>query len=146
MLAAAQTAAEQLAAEGLEVTVWDPRVVSPPDPEMLADAARHRLIVTVEDGIRFGGGGMFITDALASWARGEGRPCPSVTNLGIPRAYIPQGRPDDLLAELGLDGPGVAASVRQLVNRSFPPRPGPAGSQTDLVEGSVTQSEATEQS
>ncbi len=38
MLAAAQAAADALAAEGIEATVWDVRVV-PLDPEMLADAA-----------------------------------------------------------------------------------------------------------
>jgi len=87
---------------------------------MLADAAGHGLVVSVEDGVRFGGAGMFVTDALAAWAQGEGRALPTVANLGIPRAYIPQGRPDDLLAELGLDGPGVAASVRQLVDALGP--------------------------
>ncbi|MGH8996590.1 MAG: 1-deoxy-D-xylulose-5-phosphate synthase [Acidimicrobiales bacterium] len=117
MLAACEKAATELAGEGLDATVWDVRVVSPPDPEMLADAAGHRLVVTVEDGVRFGGAGMFLTDALASWARGEERAVPPVTNLGIPRSYIPQGRADDLLAQLGLDGPGVAATVRQLIDR-----------------------------
>jgi 1-deoxy-D-xylulose-5-phosphate synthase len=122
MLAACQAAAAELAAEGLAPSVWDVRLVSPPDPEMLADAAGHRLVVTVEDGVRFGGAGMFLTDALDSWAHGEGRATPLIANLGIPRAYIPQGRPDDLLAELGLDGPGVAASVRALVDQA-PGRP-----------------------
>ncbi len=32
-------AAAELAAEGIDATVWDVRVVSPPDPAMLADAA-----------------------------------------------------------------------------------------------------------
>jgi 1-deoxy-D-xylulose-5-phosphate synthase len=118
MLAACEDAARELDAEGMAPSVWDVRVVSPPDPDLLADAARHDLVVTVEDGVRFGGAGMFLADALASWARGEGVPVPTVANLGIPRAYIPQGRPDDLLAELGLDGRGIAASVRQLVDRS----------------------------
>jgi 1-deoxy-D-xylulose-5-phosphate synthase len=116
MVAACEAAAVLLAAEGIDAAVWDVRVVSPPDPAMLADAASHQLVVTVEDGVRFGGAGMFLTDALAAWARGEGRPVPASANLGIPRAYIPQGRPDDLLSHLGLDGPGVAASVRQLLD------------------------------
>jgi len=120
MVAACESAAQELANEGIDATVWDVRVVSPPDPEMLADAAGHGLVVSVEDGVRFGGAGMFVTDALAAWAQGEGRALPTVANLGIPRAYIPQGRPDDLLAELGLDGPGVAASVRQLVDALGP--------------------------
>ena len=117
MLAAAEEAAVLLAAEGIDVTIWDPRVISPPDPTLLADAADHDLVVTAEDGVRFGGAGMFLTDAVAAWADGEDRRRPAVVNLGIPRAYVPQGRADDLLSELGLDGPGVAASVRALVDR-----------------------------
>jgi 1-deoxy-D-xylulose-5-phosphate synthase len=120
MVAVCEAAAEELAAEGLTASVWDARVVSPPDPVMLADAAGHDVVVTVEDGVRFGGAGMFLGDALASWAGGEGQPLPPIINLGIPRAYIAQGRPDDLLAELGLDGAGVAASVRLLVDSSVP--------------------------
>ncbi len=119
LLEACEAAAAELAGVGLAATVWDPRVVSPPDPEMLADAAAHHLVVTAEDGVRFGGAGMFLTDALASWARGEGAEAPTVTNLGVPRTYVTQGNPDDLLAELGLDGPGIAASIRQLVDRDL---------------------------
>jgi deoxyxylulose-5-phosphate synthase len=31
--------------------------------------------------------------------------------LGVPRSYIAQGKPDLILAELGLDGPGIASTV-----------------------------------
>jgi len=51
------SAADELAAEGMEATVWDVRVVSPPDVVMLDDAMRHRLVVTAEDGVRHGGAG-----------------------------------------------------------------------------------------
>jgi len=37
--------------------------------------------------------------------------------LGVPTRYIPHGKPDAILADLGLDGPGVAATVRAIVNR-----------------------------
>ena len=33
---------------------------------MLDDAARHRVVITAEDGIRQGGAGMFVADALRS--------------------------------------------------------------------------------
>jgi 1-deoxy-D-xylulose-5-phosphate synthase len=123
LVAACEHAATELGREGLGVTVWDVRVVSPPDPAMLADAAGHQLVVTVEDGVRFGGAGMFVVDALASWARGAGQEPPASASLGLPREYIPQGRADDLLSELGLDGPGVAASVRHLVDARSKIRP-----------------------
>ena len=41
MVTAAEEARRPLADEGIDVTVWDVRVVSHPDPAMLADAARH---------------------------------------------------------------------------------------------------------
>ena len=113
MVAAAEEAADKLATEGIDVTVWDVRVVSPPDPVMLADAARHRLVVTAEDGMRQGGAGMFLTDALHD-ARPSGD-VPPVTVLGIPRTFIPQDKPDRILARFGLDGPGLAHSIRQLM-------------------------------
>jgi len=115
MLQAAEDAAEILAADGVDVTVWDARVVRPPDPQMLADAGRHDLIVTVEDGVRSGGAGAFIADAVADLR--ETRSCPPVLVLGIPTAYIPHGTQDQILAQLGLDGPGIAADITKAMPR-----------------------------
>jgi len=42
-----------------------------------------------------------------------GRPLPPVRLLGIPRRFLAQGKPDAILAMLGLDGPGIAASVTE---------------------------------
>ena len=114
LVEAAEDAAEILAASGIEATVWDVRVVSPPDPTMLADAARHPLVVTVEDGVRQGGAGMFLLDAMASQFPPAGSvPAPVTRVLGVPRAFIAQSKPDRILAQLGLDGPGIAGAVRE---------------------------------
>jgi len=94
--------------------VWDVRVVSPPDPAMLADAAGHGLVVTVEDGVRVGGAGSFLVDALRSSS--TDRPLVPVRTLGIPRSYVAQGKPDAILASLGLDGPGIASSVLEAMS------------------------------
>jgi len=110
MVEAAEEAVDKLRADGIDATVWDVRVVSPPDPEMLADAAAHALVVTVEDGIRVGGAGMFMVDAMRALP-GVDRPQPPVRILGVPRSYLVQGKPDKILAELGLDGPGIASAV-----------------------------------
>ena len=112
MVEAAEEAAGKLATEGVDATVWDVRVVSPPDPSMLADAAEHGLVVTVEDGIRVGGAGTFLVDAMTNLP-GRQRPLPAVCNLGVPPRFIPQGKPDSILADLGLDGPGIAHSVTE---------------------------------
>ena len=109
MLAAALAASDLLIDDGIEATVWDPRVVKPLDPAMLVDAAMHRLVVTIEDGFRTGGVGTTIGASLADFA---GTATPTVINLGVPDEYIPQGKAEAILSRLGLDGPGVAATVR----------------------------------
>jgi 1-deoxy-D-xylulose-5-phosphate synthase len=129
MLAACLEAAEELAGEGVEVTVWDPRLVKPFDPELVADAASHGVVVTVEDGLRDGGAGSalaaaivdHLVDPAAVDEQAERRPMPLVRVLGVPSVYIPHGKPDEILAHLGLDGTGVAAEVRRLLRRAARP-------------------------
>jgi 1-deoxy-D-xylulose-5-phosphate synthase len=109
MLDTASDAAAVLAAEGINPTVWDVRAVRPLDPVMLADAADHHLVVTLEDGIRFGGAGAFIAQCLVDIQRH--RQCRPVLILGVPTAYIPHGSPAAILSQLGLDGTGVASAT-----------------------------------
>jgi 1-deoxy-D-xylulose-5-phosphate synthase len=115
MLGAASEAAAQLEADGLSVSVWDPRVVSPLDDRMLDDAAAHRAVVTIEDGMREGGVGAGIADALCH--RGLTAPAPKIKVLGTPVAYVPHGKPDQILADLGLDADGVVAAVRNILDQ-----------------------------
>ncbi len=112
MVQAAEDAAAKLATEGVEATVWDVRVVRPADQEMLADAARHHLVVTVEDGMMVGGAGDFLRQALDPLTAGA-IARPGVLVLGTPVAYIPHAPEASAIhAKLGLDADGLAASVR----------------------------------
>jgi len=116
---AAEEAAATLAVAGISATVWDARVVKPLDPAMISDAASHPLVITVEDGIRDGGAGSAMALAIASVD--PGRPTAPVVVLGIPDRYIPQGKPAVILADLGLDGAGIARAVTDvLVDASSP--------------------------
>jgi 1-deoxy-D-xylulose-5-phosphate synthase len=115
MLGAASAAADRLAEQGHDVTVWDPRVVKPLDPEMLADAAGHRLVVTIEDGLRDGGIGAAIADSLSKLAPVGG---PAVRVLGVPSVYLAQGKPDVILARLGLDADGIVDEVLAWIRSS----------------------------
>jgi deoxyxylulose-5-phosphate synthase len=36
--------------------------------------------------------------------------------LGLPAKFIPQGKPDRILAQLGLDAEGIASTVRDRIN------------------------------
>ncbi len=107
MVEFAEKAAGALADEGVPITVWDVRSCAPLDDEMIADAARHRIVVTVEDGVRDGGVGMAMSDRVGALA-----PEVPVTVLGTPTRFIPHGEPKQILASLGLDAAGIAATVR----------------------------------
>jgi 1-deoxy-D-xylulose-5-phosphate synthase len=106
MVIDAHKAAQQLAERGVDVTVWDVRSCAPLDPEMIADAARHRLVVTCEDGVRDGGIGMTIADRVHAVDPGV-----QVNVLGIPSKFIPQGNADRILAQFGLDADGIVAAA-----------------------------------
>jgi 1-deoxy-D-xylulose-5-phosphate synthase len=107
LVGAAEKAAEQLRAGGADVTVWDVRCCAPLDPAMIADAARHRLVVTCEDGIRDGGIGSAIAREVHALD-----PSVRVEVLGVPTRFIPHAKPDRILAALGLDADGIVATVR----------------------------------
>ena len=106
MVAAALKAAEQLGADGTPVTVWDVRSCAPLDPAMIDDAATHRFVITVEDGIREGGIGTSIATQIA-----ERRTDTRVTVLGVPTKFLPHAKPDRLLSQLGLDADGIVAAI-----------------------------------
>jgi len=108
MLEAAEQAAEELTAAGTPVTLWDVRVCKPLDPDMIADAASHAAVVTVEDGIVEGGVGSMARTAIA-----ERSDATNVRVLGVPVAYIPHGDVAGILIDLGLDGPGIARSAQE---------------------------------
>ena len=116
MVAAAEEAAAILAEQGTVATVWDVRVVKPLDRVMLADAAGHRLVVTVEDGIKVGGIGSQIAEGIAELT--EQRRCPPVLVLGVPTEFLAHGKPDRILAELGLDGAGISAATAKALAAS----------------------------
>jgi 1-deoxy-D-xylulose-5-phosphate synthase len=110
MLPAAIGAAELLAADGINVTIYDPRVVQPLDPSMIDDLTTHEIVMSIEDGLRVGGAGAGVRDAL-----GERDADCRLRVLGIPIEYVPHGHPDDIHAGFGLDAVGIANSVRELI-------------------------------
>jgi 1-deoxy-D-xylulose-5-phosphate synthase len=108
MLETAEKAADVLAADGIDVTVWDARCCAPLDTEMIADASTHARLLTIEDGIRDGGIGMAIGDAVCSL-----RTATEVTMLGLPTKFIPHDpKSTAILSRFGLDVDSLVALVR----------------------------------
>jgi 1-deoxy-D-xylulose-5-phosphate synthase len=111
LVGAAAEAAAILTATGINITLWDVRSCAPLDPEMIADAATHNIVITAEDGIRDGGIGMTIADAIYSSPNTKA----AVHVLGVPMKFIPQAKPDAILAKLGLDARGIVNQVTELL-------------------------------
>jgi 1-deoxy-D-xylulose-5-phosphate synthase len=102
--------AERVAAEGRgSLTVWDVRSCAPLDQEMLADAARHDAVVTIEDGIADGGIGATIAAQITDLD-----PTTSVRVLGIPTRFLLHGSAGDIHAGLGLDAAGLTRTIDDL--------------------------------
>ncbi|MGH3447285.1 MAG: 1-deoxy-D-xylulose-5-phosphate synthase [Nocardioidaceae bacterium] len=107
LAASALEAAAELEAEGVHCTVVDPRWVLPVPTALSHLAASHRLVVTVEDGVRYGGVGSRLAAQLA-----ESDVDVPVRCFGLPSEYIPHGGRAELLAKYGLDAAGITESVR----------------------------------
>ncbi len=110
----AEKAAEILANKNIQVSLWDVRSCAPLDADMIRDAAQHRMVFTIEDGIRDGGIGMTIADAVNRDSASLGTEAPRIEILGVPTRFIPHAKPDKILAQLGLDAQGIADSVCNL--------------------------------
>ncbi|MEH1014912.1 1-deoxy-D-xylulose-5-phosphate synthase [Micromonospora sp. CPCC 206060] len=98
--------ATRVAEQGYGVTVVDPRWVRPVAAELVELAAAHRLVVTVEDGVRVGGVG----SALAQAMRDADIRVP-LRDLGVPADWHPHGTRAQILGDLGLTAQDVARDV-----------------------------------
>jgi 1-deoxy-D-xylulose-5-phosphate synthase len=95
------------AAETFDATVADMRFVKPLDEALILDlAARHEILVTLEENTIAGGAGSGVAELLA--AHGVVRRC---LHLGLPDRYIDHAEHPEQLASVGLDAPGVIASL-----------------------------------
>jgi 1-deoxy-D-xylulose-5-phosphate synthase len=104
--------ADRAAEQGIDVTVVDPRWVLPVAPEIVELARSHRLVVTLEDGMRAGGVGAAVAQAL----RDADVEVP-LRDLGVPAGWHPHGTRAELLADLGLTSQDVARNVIEWVSR-----------------------------
>jgi 1-deoxy-D-xylulose-5-phosphate synthase len=98
--------AERVAAQGLGVTVVDPRWVIPVDEGLPALCAAHELVVVVEDGVVTGGIGSAVSRELR--ARGVHVP---VIDAALPQQFFAHGNRADVLALAGLSAQEVARQI-----------------------------------
>lgn len=114
-------AADRLSDQGVGVTVVDPRWIKPVPAELVALAAKHRLVVTVEDNGRHGGFGW----ALAAALRDADVDVP-LRDLGLPQEFHGQGTRAEVLVSLGMTAQQVARRVTEWIASRADATPAPA--------------------
>ena len=98
--------AERLRAQGIGATVIDPRWVVPVQPSVVSLAAAHRLVITIEDGIRVGGVGTRVRQVLR-----EAGVDTAVDELGLPDEFLNHATREQILDDAGLSGAKIAHDV-----------------------------------
>ncbi|WP_236969037.1 1-deoxy-D-xylulose-5-phosphate synthase [Microbacterium aurantiacum] len=107
---------ERLRAQGIGATVVDPRWVVPVQPSIVDLAARHRLVITIEDGIRVGGIGTRVRQVLR-----ESGVDTAVDELGVPDEFIDHASREQILEDAGLTAAKIAQDVvAQVVGTRIP--------------------------
>jgi 1-deoxy-D-xylulose-5-phosphate synthase len=112
LIPACLAAAQQLRDEGIDVGVVNARFLKPLDNAIVLRAIREcGFVVTVEEAALMGGFGSAVLEAAADAGVDAGH----VRRLGIPDQFIEHGERGELLADLGLDAPGIAAACQSLI-------------------------------
>ena len=127
MVAQGLEVARLLAEQGIDVTVVDPRWAVPIAPSLIDLAARHRLVVTIEDGVRVGGVGTRLRQDM----RAAGVDT-ALNEIGLPDAFLPHAERGEILAESGLTADRIAADIQgQLAGTKLPAaKPAPSRTRT----------------
>jgi 1-deoxy-D-xylulose-5-phosphate synthase len=108
--------AERLAAQGIGATVIDPRWVVPVPQTVIQLAADHRIVVTIEDGIRVGGIGTRVRQDLR-----EAGIDTAVDELGLPDSFLEHATRDQILEDAGLTPQRIARDlVAQVLGSKIP--------------------------
>ena len=128
---------DRLADQGIGATVVDPRWVVPVAPSIIDLARDHRIVASIEDGVRVGGVGTRIRQEL----RAAGVDT-AVDEIGLPDEFLDHASRGEILAETGLTSQQIARNlVAQVLGMKVPvARPLPDDSPSSRIqEQSETQ-------
>lgn len=117
---------ERLADQGIGATVIDPRWVIPVQASIIELAREHRIVVSIEDGVRVGGIGTRIRQEL----RAAGVDT-AVDEIGLPDEFLDHASRSEILMDVGLNAQAIARNlVAQVLGMKVPiarPLPAEAG-------------------
>lgn len=98
--------AELLANQGIGASVVDPRWILPVSKDIIGMARDHRLVVTMEDGVRVGGFGTRLRQELRANEVDTG-----LNEVGVPAEFLEHAERDEILERLGLTAQAIARDI-----------------------------------
>ncbi len=108
--------ARRLEDQGISATVVDPRWVLPVPDSVVSLAARHRIVVCVEDGVKAGGVGSRIRQTMR-----EAGVDTALNEVGLPVEFLSHGSRDQVLQRVGLTSAQIAQdTVAQVLGTKVP--------------------------
>lgn len=108
--------AELLAAQGIGSTVIDPRWVVPVAKSVIDMAAEHRLVVTVEDGIKVGGIGTRVRQDMRA-----AQVDTALNEVGLPDEFLEHASRAEIMERVGMTAQSIARDiVAQVVGSKVP--------------------------
>ncbi len=102
----ALSVSEILETSGVGCTVVDPRWVIPVANSVIELAGQHRLVVTIEDGIRVGGIGTRVRQEMRSAGVDT-----ALNEVGLPDRFIDHASRAEILEETGLTAEQIASDI-----------------------------------
>jgi 1-deoxy-D-xylulose-5-phosphate synthase len=106
MATTALQTAELLKAQGIGCTVIDPRWVVPVAKTVLTEASAHRLVVTIEDGVKVGGIGTRIRQDMR-----EAQIDTALNEIGLPDEFLEHASRDEILERVGLTAKQISHDI-----------------------------------
>jgi 1-deoxy-D-xylulose-5-phosphate synthase len=106
MASVAIKVAELLQAHGIGTTVIDPRWVVPVRKSVIDLAKNHRLVVTIEDGVRVGGIGTRIRQDLRA-----AQVDTALNELGLPDEFLEHASRSEIMERVGLTAQNITQEI-----------------------------------
>jgi 1-deoxy-D-xylulose-5-phosphate synthase len=108
----AMDVAERLSAQGMGVTVVDPRWIKPLPNYLSTLAAKHRLIAVVEDNSKSGG----VAASISQFLRDRNIYTPQ-RDFGIPEKFLNHATRAQVMAEIGLTSQDISREIIEALAR-----------------------------
>ncbi len=132
--------AELLAAQGIGATVIDPRWVVPVAKSVIEMSAEHRLVVTIEDGVKVGGIGTRVRQDMRA-----AQVDTALNEVGLPDEFLEHASRGQIMERVGMTAQAIARDIVAQVVGSRVPHARPITEMGDAKSQSSQNSSSQQQ-